>query len=391
MTVAELNNKLKDYISIPRSIEFYIWFLSLGVIVLFALGVAGYRTMAEGEVFGTTTDVPLGLLLSTYIFFVVSSTGMCLITSFGHVFGIERYELVAKRGVFLAIITLVAGFASIGIELERPLRFMTLIALSPNLKAPIWWMGTLYQLYMIFLIIELIALFKHKHKMAMFFGLLGFVSAISAHSCLGAVLGLVKARPFWYGPYMPIYFILSALVSGGAFLMFSTILTYRAKKKPLGKELENLINEIGKLLALFLGISIFFYTWKLIVGYVSADHAKHMAVMALLTGPLALNFWVFEVIVGTLIPFVMLLFRRFRTIDGVLSASILIIVGIFFLRYDLLVSGQIVSNWGHKFVEYTPSFSEISLVVGCLALCAVLYLVGDLLLNLDPDNSEETP
>ena len=236
--------KIKEYIEIPRSPAFYFWFLALGVIVLFALGLAGYRTFAPGEVFGTTTDIPLGLLLSTYIFFVVSSTGMCLITSFGHVFGIHRYELVAKRGVYLAIITLVVGFASIGIELERPLRFMVLIMLSPNLKAPIWWMGTLYQLYMVFLIFELIALTRHNHKWAQIFGLLGFISAISAHSCLGAVLGLVQARPFWYGPYMPIYFILSALVSGTSFLIMATVLSLGSKKQMMPADLVVRVNSL---------------------------------------------------------------------------------------------------------------------------------------------------
>ena len=42
-----------------------------------------------------------------------------------------------------------------------------------------------------------------------YFGLLGVVSGVAAHSNLGAVFGLLNGREFWHGPYMPIYVITS--------------------------------------------------------------------------------------------------------------------------------------------------------------------------------------
>ena len=65
---------------------------------------------------------------------------------------------------------------------------------------------------MIFIAAELFFLRRDDHRRAKAAGILGIVAAVSAHSNLGAVFGLSHARPYWYGPLLPIYFIASALL-----------------------------------------------------------------------------------------------------------------------------------------------------------------------------------
>ncbi len=87
-----------------------------------------------------------GLLIVMYVFFVVSSTGLCIISSIGHVFGIKEFQQIGRRAIVGAIITILSGFAVIGLEIGHPVRMMIYNVLSPGLTSAIWWMGTLYGL-----------------------------------------------------------------------------------------------------------------------------------------------------------------------------------------------------------------------------------------------------
>ena len=157
----------------------------------------------------------------------------------------QRYELVAKRGVFLALITIIFGMISIGAHLGHPERAMIFNLLTPNFYSAMWWMGTLYTLYIVFIGIEYWLLARDDlnerseqveglgktiygflaikkldnsrlctvlkdHKLLQFVGAAALISGLSAHNTLGALFGHVEARPLWHGSYYPIYFLLSA-------------------------------------------------------------------------------------------------------------------------------------------------------------------------------------
>lgn len=368
-----------------RLSPYYLWLGFLGAVLLLGGYATAVRFLGHEEVFGTTNLVPLGILISTYIFFVVTSTGLCFITSFGHVFRLHRYELIAKRGVFLSIITLLAGFLAICLETERPWRLASLFIVSPNFTAPIWWMAFFYNLYLVFLVIEFCALLFEKSGLARFAGIGGFLTAIAAHSTLGAIFGLIKAKPFWAGPFLPIYFILSALVSGTAFLIFMTIATYRVQRRSIPTEIEELIVEMGKkLLVLFLGIVIFFWIWKVISSLYGHPPGKYEAMMSLIAGPLSLRFWLFEILIGLLIPFFFLLFfPKAKSSKGVFLASLLVLIGLFVSRFDLVITGQIAPVWGGPYASYSPTLIEWTMVASAIALCLLIYSIGEKLLPLE--------
>jgi len=121
--------------------------------------------------YNVTREHPWGLLIGVYIFFVVSSTGLCIVGSLGDVFGFKDYEMISKRAIFGSIVTIMAGFAVIAFEIGHPVTMLIYNVLSPGLTSAIWWMGTLYGLYLTFMIIEFVFLLKHNMKMAKIFGL----------------------------------------------------------------------------------------------------------------------------------------------------------------------------------------------------------------------------
>lgn len=334
--------------------------------------------------YGVTRDVPWGLLIATYVFFVVTSTGLCLVSSIGHVFNVEAFKPIAKRSVFMAISTIVAGFVVIAFEIENPWRMAIYNITSPNLTSNIWWMGTLYGAYLFFMLIEFALLQLGKHKQAGILGLLGVVAGVAAHSNLGAVFGLLNGREFWHGPYMPIYFITSAMMSGCAAVIFFHWIGYKANGWKMSPALESSLQSVAKLGALLMTVIMFFTTWKIISGVSGHPPGKYEAMQAILSGPYAVNFWVGEVMMGMVIPFIIILAVRAKNLTALFIASVSAVIGIFFMRFDLVVVGMLVPHFHgmgitdlpHLF-SYTPSLHEIMVVVGGMGLCSMLFLMGE--------------
>ncbi len=357
----------------------------MGLLAFFGVAVGIHAfVIGHHQAFGYTREVPWGLLIAAYVFFVVTSTGLCLVSSIGHVFGVEQFQPIAKRCVFMAISTIIAGFLVIGFEIANPWRMAIYNITSPNLTSNIWWMGTLYGAYLFFMLIEFALLQMNKHKEAAMLGLLGVVSGIAAHSNLGAVFGLLSGREFWHGPYMPIYFITSAMMSGCAAVVFFTWIAYRANGWEMSDKLKSSLSSVAKLGALLITVIMFFTCWKMISGVSGQPAGKYEAMMSLISGPFATNFWVGEVMMGLVIPFVIILAVRAKSMNGLFVASVSSIIGIFFMRYDLVVVGMLVPHFhGMGIVDlphlfpYTPTFHEIAIVAGAMGLCGMMFLMGE--------------
>lgn len=361
------------------------------VIGLFGLltlvGIAfGVHAMIIGHdhAYGVTREVPWGLMLAAYVFFVVTSTGLCLVSSIGHVFGFEAFKPIAKRSVFLAIATIISGFVVIAFEIENPWRMAIYNIISPNVTSNIWWMGTLYGAYLFFMLIEFALLQLGKHKTAGMLGLLGVIAGVAAHSNLGAVFGLLSGREFWHGPYMPIYFITSAMMSGCAAVIFFHWLAYKINGWKMSDELVQSLQSVAKLGALLYVVIMFFTTWKMITGISGHPPGKYEAMMALIDGPWSKNFWIGEVAMGLVIPFIVILAVRAKNITAMALGSAASIAGIFMMRYDLVVVGQIVPGFHelnivdmpHLFT-YTPTLSEYMITMAGFTFCAVLFMMGE--------------
>ena len=370
-----------------------IWLGFWFIVLLFGLYAAGYAIFAGHEkAYHMTNKVPLTLLLATYVFWVVTSTGLCLVSSIGHVFGNKNMLIFAKRSIFMAIVCLILGFLTIAVELEHPFRLFTWGIISPNLESPILWMGILYSFYLVFLILEFIFLEFEDHKKAHLFGLLGVISAVAAHSNLGAVFGYQISRPFWHGPFMPVYFILSAMMSGAALIMILYLAPKFMTKQQFTPEEKAGIDTLAKIFLLLIFIYIFFEVWKILVGIYGEPPHEYEAIMAFIKGPYKLNFWVFEVLFAVIIPLVILLFPVFRSYKNYLIGSIICIIGIFVLRYDLVIGGEIVPlrypeipvtsyRFEYALNSYSPSIYEILIVIGTFALGVIIYTLGYYLLD----------
>lgn len=360
-------------------------FFIVGLLGLLAAGTVLYLLHGH-HAYNVSREHPWGLLIAIYVFFVVSSTGLCIVSSLGHVFGIKEFEVIGKRAIAGAIVTILSGFAVISLEIGHPVRMIIYNVLTPGLSSAIWWMGTLYGAYLAFIIFEFIFLLRNDHKWSKFFGVGGLLVGIAAHSNLGAVFGFLIARPIANGVFYPVYFILSAMITGGYLIFIMYGFKYKMK---FPEEIAAMLEKLAKILGLLLAILIFFEIWKMLTAIYGgmpgrADTAMHILFSS--------NFLIGEVLFGMLIPFAVIMSSKGKAIGTMVYASAAGMVGIFFMRYDLVHDTQLFPMQTLKtreyqlppqWVEYFPSFAEIAISAGGIGLCLLLYYMADKLFELD--------
>jgi molybdopterin-containing oxidoreductase family membrane subunit len=380
------------------SLAYYAWVILLLIFIAFGIYGASIVFIKGHTVLEITSEVPWGVVylgipwgifIATYIYFVVTSTGICVISSLGNVFGFEGYKLIGRRSVFLSIITLLAGYIPLLVHLGHPERMYNFI-LTPNLNSSMWWMGFFYSFYLIFIVIEFWFLLKGDEKWAQITGLVAVVSAVSAHTTLGTVFSRVEIRPLWYGTYMPLYFILSAIINGIGIVVLATILTYWARRRKIGAELQEfLTGPLRRLWIFVIFLGMIFVTWKLTASVLYLP--TYEAVMLLLTGPFLMTFWGVQILVGKIIPFLILLYPRTgKTIRGLLVAAVCIMIGKFAVRYDWTIAGEVIPVIPllKGMLSYSPNYIELLVVLGTFAFCILAYTLGVKYLSLEVEKGE---
>ena len=124
--------------------------------------------------------------------------------------------------------------------------------------------------------------------------------------------------------------------------------------------------------------------WLQFAGVTGHPPGKFAAMNALLTGPYAVNFWVGEIGMGMVLPFILIMAVRGKNMNALFAASLSGMIGIYFMRYDLVVVGQLVPHYhGMGLVDYpelltySPSLHENLIVIGGVAFCGLLFLIGE--------------
>lgn len=355
----------------------------LGLIV--SLGYTFVQMLSEGHAaFNTgSTGVIWGLPVAVYVFFVLTSTGLTFVASLAMVFGFVEFYPIAKRCIWLAVATLLAGFAALAFEMGHPFRMLWAIPLNFHTVSPLLWMGIFYLLYMIVLLLKFqkVNAGDWNSSGSRTLGNLSFVVVVIAHATLGACFGMMAMRPFWYGPMIPIYFLITAAVSGGAFAILITYIAYGSQQSMPDKVRALMTGAMPKVFAAVLGVALVATVSRVANGlWSNADGLQVW--QAIVRGPW---FWIEMIaMVAALYLMVSAGTRNQGTMQ--LAAALLAILSLAIGRYEFVVGGQLVpmfkGSWVTGLVEYTPSATEWMMVLLSVSVTFVLYAIGERMLNL---------
>lgn len=353
------------------------------------IGLAfGLHTMLVGHshTFGTTREVPWGLLITPYVFFACMSTGLCIIASLGQVFGVKTFQPLVIRTVFLSIISMAAGLLCITLELESPWRVVFYAFLSPQPFSNIWWKTTIYSLFMFLMICNFLLLLIRRNKSARVFAIIAFVMVTVGNLNMNSDMELLGARGFWSENYMPLYFLsLSALTGCAAILLLNWVGSIFNKQKLENLE-EGALQATGRLFLILL-LAILYFTIVKIMGGSIPQFTNNPEAMALLVkGHFAQNFWVGEVGLAVIVPLLLIAITKGRNLAALAVASISCLIGVFILFYDLVIVGQLIPHFQDyhvvdlpQYYSYSPSLHEIMISVGAIFFFLAAFIFGEIL------------
>jgi formate-dependent nitrite reductase membrane component NrfD len=278
-----------------------------------------------------------GTLIAIYFYLTGLSAGSFVLSTLAFVFGMERFKPIGKVGVILATLFLVMAPLALLVHVGQPFKAWHLFV-HLNVTSPITWGSFLLTLYPINCIIYGFFMFKGNKPMTRLFGTIGIPLAIFVHGYTGFILALGKARALWNTALMPFLFLISAMVSGIALMILISIVKdkFFSKEKAVNREL---VFGLGKLLLAMILVDLFLVLSDVLVLLVSHAEAQEVAHL-LLQGKFSHYFILVENVMGKIIPAIILIVPRFRNLATVTIASIMVVVGIFFMRYVVVVGGE---------------------------------------------------
>ena len=209
---------------------------------------------------------------------------------------------------------------------------------------------------------------------------IGIPSAFLLHGYVGFIFGSIKANPWWSTPLMPIVFLFSAMVSGIAAVMVLYMVSMKAKKTPIDMRC---LDTIARYLFYTFIIDFTLEMLDLVHRTYEADESFRSLDFMVHT-----RLWgsqvILQICLGTLVPLALLastqLFRiaaaRRRAMYAV--AGCLTLIGIFAMRWNVVIGGQLFSKSFLGYTTYKVDFvtrEGLLSAIGLMLLPFVIFLV----------------
>ncbi len=334
-----------------------------------------------------------------YPFMTGLVAGAFVLSSLYHVFGVKQLKDMARFALVFSFALLFAAPMPIVLHLQHPFRGIN-IFMTPHFTSAIAAFGIVFSTYGAIVASELwfiyrkhfveIALplktkqdktlfewFKYLVFCALTLGVydiseeslkrdekaikilagLGIPVACFLHGYAGFIFGSVKANALWMTPLMPVIFIMSAVVSGIALCMLTyivvmeirkflasrkkTVYTHLQTREEIGGVEINVIRMTAKYLLLFLIFAISLELLDLIFrGYTAVKSWD--VLRSVIYGKDFTNIFILQYAIGNLIPFILFLMPGF-TIRRAVVGVILVLFGVFMMRWNVVIGGQAFS------------------------------------------------
>lgn len=358
---------------------------------------AGIAAEALNYVFPNDAHAHWTLMIVIYPYITGVVAGAFIVSALAHVFNMKSLMPIAKFALIFALSWLLFVTAPLLNHLGHPERALNML-FTPNFAGPSMMsgFGYIYMTYSILLIFEILFIYRYEltllkakttgikkviysvltlgtndlsqegrkidHKAALFLGAIGIPLACTLHGYVGFIFGAVKTVEWWFTPLMPIIFLLSASVSGIA----GMILFYILIKKFTGKIHEIQTETIKTLVKLLWAFFIFDFVFEMLEisvhAYGGTEGWHHIS--ALLSGPLNWSFWTMQVEILSLIPLVILGFLSIAKVSRntllivAPIVSFMLLVQVIFMRWNVVIGGQLVAKSERGFASYHPLWFE---------------------------------
>jgi molybdopterin-containing oxidoreductase family membrane subunit len=284
------------------------------------------------------------LYIFTFAFFVGLSAGGLIMASAAEAFGIRTLRPLSRIGVLSAAACVLIAAMTILPDLGKPARIYNLV-IHPNWSSPLIWDIIIIVVYFVFAVTDLLLMsgrerpVSSRAKKLKAMAYIGLPTAVLLHSITAWIFGLQISRPWWNTALMAPLFVTSAVLSGKALVALIALAAQRFDRLRVPKETWG---TVCTLMAVTLAIDLFLVACEYITvlwGNVPRERAALDLVLP--GGSWQALFWM-EWVIGGIVPFVLLVVPRYRQRFGLVAvASVLVMVGVYAFRMELVVGGML--------------------------------------------------
>ncbi|HXY62007.1 MAG TPA: NrfD/PsrC family molybdoenzyme membrane anchor subunit [Nitrospirota bacterium] len=343
-----------------------------------------------------------------YPFMTGLVAGAFVLSSLYHVFGIQKLKDMARFALVFSFALLFAAPMPIVLHLQFPFRGIE-IFMTPHFTSAIAAFGIVFFTYGAIVASELWFLYRkhfvdvslklrekqdktlvewvtylifctltlgvydvseealHRDEKAIkFLAALGIPVACFLHGYAGFIFGSVKANALWMTPLMPVIFIMSAIVSGIALCMLTYILTMEIRKFLAKRKRGSMMGSQSQQQLQSAEISVIQMTAKYLLAFLVA--AISLEILDLIfRGYTALKSWdvlrsviyerdfkdifIMQYGIGNVVPLILFLIPGI-TIRRAIVGVMLVLFGVFMMRWNVVIGGQAFSLTFAGFMHY---------------------------------------
>ncbi len=335
--------------------------------------------------------------------------GAFVLSSLYHVFGVEKLKEIARFALVFSFALLPVAMLPLLLHLQQPLRGINVL-MTPHFTSAISAFGIVFLTYacivaselwfvyrayivtsiqtlganrnrragenLLLGIYKIISLGAHDlseealaadHKATKLLAAIGIPVACFLHGYAGFIFGSVKANALWMTPLMPVIFIVSAIVSGIALCILCYIITMELRKRfarrrvagpaSSGVTSEQLrtvedyeVKMTSKYLLMFMLLAITLELLDIIFrGYTAVKSWD--IIREIIYQRDFFKIFILQYTIGNAIPFIMLLLPGI-TARRAAIASVLVLFGVFMMRWNVVIGGQAFSLTFMGFMDY---------------------------------------
>jgi Ni/Fe-hydrogenase subunit HybB-like protein len=404
---------------IARPLESYptkLWYVGLAI-SLCALGIGGYavfRTVTEGiGLWGLNRTIGWGFDITTFVFWVGIGHAGTLISAILLLLRQKWRTSIARSAEAMTIFAVIcAGIFPI-LHMGRPWLAYFLVPyynnrgpLWLNFRSPLAWdvfaISTYLTVSLLFWYVGLIpdfATMRDRATSSIKRAIYGFLSlgwvgnartwlryekaslllaglatplVVSVHTIVSFDFA-TSVIPGWHTTIFPPYFVAGAIFSG--FAMVITLLVIARKTMSLERYItDNHLDNMAKVILATGMIVGFAYLTEVFIAWYSGNLYERFTFYNRAFGPYALPYWIM-VFCNVVTPQIFW-FKRFRRHALILFiASLLVNVGMWFERFNIIVTSLsrdfLPSSWSH----YSLTSIEWSILIGSFGLFFTLFLL----------------
>jgi Ni/Fe-hydrogenase subunit HybB-like protein len=331
-------------------------------------------------IYPNENELQWSILIVLYPFLTGLVAGAFILASLERVFRVEAVKPTYRLALLTALSFLLVAPLPLQLHLGHPERSLEMY-LTPHRSSAMAMFGFVYLWYlMVVLVLEIwldyrrdIVIFARTSKgflrivyklmtlgsdnisegslrvddrVGYIITIIGIPSAFFLHGYVGFIFGSVKANPWWSSPLMPVVFIFSAMVSGIAAVMLLYMGLAKLRKEPIGIDC---VDAIAKYLFYIFIIDFSLEMLDLIHRIYEADESFR-SLDFMVHNSLWIPHVIIQLLIGTLTPIAILgvtqivplavnIRKRLYAIAGCLT-----MVGIFAMRWNVVIGGQLFSK-----------------------------------------------